>query len=476
MKNVFEILWRLAVLSLPWQTRWFWDAELVGWPWEQGRISIYVSWFFIFLVAYSGFRRSKSSCHEPGSPFVLAPKRRGLRANVSRVLTPRFGVAVLLVALSIIATRLDLDSLRAVGVWWGNVFVLALFVWSLRKNDVRFQQIAVWLCISLLPHALLGMWQFVNQEVIASTMLGIASQVPSSLGVSVVESDGVRTLRAYGGFPHPNIFGGWLVMGSLAAIWLATRTASVAIRYRWTLIGSLYASVLVLTFSRSAMLAFGVATCVFLFCNLFTIVNRLQKRAVIFSTLFILAIFGATIFLQNELIITRVRGDSRLEMKSIESRVESGEAFVEVFHDRLWIGTGPNAELKVLAEREGITTASAPLEPPHNVYLLALVNFGIIGTTLIILIILSFRTSIRNPSEWILNRVQDDTLIRDSLPAGRQARLRRLGMTMLIIPLLIIGLFDHYPWTLWSGQVFVALTLLGTFGNIPREEELANST
>ena len=41
---MFELLWRLSILTLPFQTRWFHDASLAGWPWEQGRWSVYVSW------------------------------------------------------------------------------------------------------------------------------------------------------------------------------------------------------------------------------------------------------------------------------------------------------------------------------------------------------------------------------------------------------------------------------------------------
>ena len=41
--TIFTWLWRVALLLLPWQIRWFVGVELVGWPWEQGALSVYAS-------------------------------------------------------------------------------------------------------------------------------------------------------------------------------------------------------------------------------------------------------------------------------------------------------------------------------------------------------------------------------------------------------------------------------------------------
>lgn len=46
----FAIAWRVTILALPWQTRWFLDAQLAGWPWEQGRVSFYLSWIPLLLT------------------------------------------------------------------------------------------------------------------------------------------------------------------------------------------------------------------------------------------------------------------------------------------------------------------------------------------------------------------------------------------------------------------------------------------
>ena len=101
----------------------------------------------------------------------------------------------------------------ATAQWWIHFFLLTVFAWTLIRARVSSRTVATWFVISLLPHAFLGIWQYASQEIVAMTWFGIAAQDPSVAGVSVVEAGPMRVLRAYGGFPHPNIFGGWLAMG-----------------------------------------------------------------------------------------------------------------------------------------------------------------------------------------------------------------------------------------------------------------------
>src|SRR5690349_8627644 len=46
-----EWSWRLALLALPWQTRWFSEGPMLGGlPWEQGRWAFYLSWIPLGLT------------------------------------------------------------------------------------------------------------------------------------------------------------------------------------------------------------------------------------------------------------------------------------------------------------------------------------------------------------------------------------------------------------------------------------------
>jgi O-antigen ligase len=105
----------------------------------------------------------------------------------------------------------------------------------------------------IIPIAL-GWFQVLTGGSSESTLLGIADKDAQTLGVAVVETDDGRTLRAYGTFPHPNIFGGYLAVGVIALAWL-TRFAKSKREIALMLVGSaVLGSTLIVTFSRSAWL------------------------------------------------------------------------------------------------------------------------------------------------------------------------------------------------------------------------------
>ncbi|MBU0540091.1 hypothetical protein KKC31_00300, partial [Patescibacteria group bacterium] len=76
--------------------------------------------------------------------------------------------------------------------------------------------------------------------------------------------------------------------------------------------------------------------------------------------------------------------------------------------------------------------SDAPLESPHNVFLLALINFGIIG----------FLSSV-----WIFCLCRRFVIRHSSF----------------VIPLVVLALFDHYLWSYWSGQTLSAIGFLLVF-------------
>ncbi len=52
--------------------------------------------------------------------------------------------------------------------------------------------------------------------------MSIAFQQAGNLGTAVIEFVDGRFLRVYGSLSHPNILGGWLVLGLVAVIFLYT--------------------------------------------------------------------------------------------------------------------------------------------------------------------------------------------------------------------------------------------------------------
>ncbi|MFA5935955.1 MAG: O-antigen ligase family protein [Patescibacteria group bacterium] len=416
MNKIWNILWRLAVLSLPWQTRWFADASLTGWPWEQGRVSLYISWIPLVLTMIIG--------------ALLF--RRGTKRPLP--IRPLIALAGLFIV-TIIATQLDSSALRAVLQWWVQIGLLIGFAWTMRRSSVSWMSFAAWFVIALIPHAALGFIQYATQHVEGSTLLGIAPHFPETPGTSVVEHGMYRVLRIYGGFPHPNIFGGWLALGVVTSLLLAAKS-EVKTRALFPILAAPILSVaLLFTYSRSAWVAI-VAGVLVLFVHL-----ARSKRV---NQFFILACAASLLaivivgFPQRDHLLARSNMASRLESQSVSARVESLRSGWTVFRSHVLFGTGPNAELHALAETISSEKTERPLEPAHNVFLLALAELGVIGMLLLLTTIVLARVTVRPFST--------------------------VSFTLIfLVPLFVIGMLDHYPWSLWAGESLVAMGfLLGT--------------
>ncbi|MHB8830580.1 MAG: O-antigen ligase family protein [Patescibacteria group bacterium] len=480
-RKAYEIVWRLAILSLPWQTRWFVDAQLVGWPWEQGRISIYVAWLPLVATIILGIFQPKRAL-----PFSF---RRNL-----------FWLIAALGACTIIAAP---SPATAAIQWWIQVILLAAFFVTLFRTKVEPTKVAFWFVLSLIPHALLAIWQFATQTVIGSSWLGMASQNPANLGVSVVQTSVGRFLRAYGGFPHPNILGGWMATGLIMALWfnitpLKLRGGKGVI---W-LIEGLFTLALFYSFSRSAWLAAAVGLVAFSLLSFSRMresskINKSdgsppsalnlrgddKKRWLSFAIPIIL--FVTLTIVHRDLVLTRadVQG-SRLEQKSILTRIQTLRDGIGVFQAVPLFGTGPNSELPVLAslkkhwiEEDAIRIAAlgqfpghpnswnadeyvrsrmaaiGPLETPHMVWLLMLVNFGIVGSLFIFGFGLYLLQTLLN--KW------------SSLDTHNKILL----VTLISCQLILVTL-DHYPWSLWSGQTLSALVVFAILSAVDKTADL----
>lgn len=409
LRVAWDVAWRLAILSLPWQMRWFGDASLAGWPWEQGRASVYVSWFVMLAAIVLSFMRQRPSLSKKEIRILVV----GL-----------FAFAVLCVA----GTGFDPTALRAAGQWAAQVLLLVCFGFSLWHSGVTRRQIATWIVISLAPHVALGYWQYAIQKVVGHPWLGMATQLPEQPGVSVVEHGAYRLLRMYGGFPHPNIFGGWSAVGLLLSVWLAATSDSRWRALAWSFASAAISVALLLSYARGAWIAAAVGIVAMLW--------HFRKTQFVFVALAAsLLAAGVVGYSQRDHILSRFDRTQRLEAKSLDDRASSLTFGLELVIRHPVFGTGPNAELLDAAHRLSVPMAPAPLEPPHNAALLALANLGIAGFAGLLFL------------AWLFVRFL----------RGQPDRAFPLAA---LLTLAILGLFDHYPWSAWAGQTLVMSTIL----------------
>lgn len=227
-------------------------------------------------------------------------------------------------------------------------------------------------------------------------------------------------LRPYATFAHPNLLGGYLSV-TLFLFMAKMRKNRVSIFYDSVMI--FLGIALLLTMSRAAI----VVTSLLFMCRYAFIIRDTPRR---FAKWIVVATFFAIIVSLFFVLPLRSTDESIL----VRANLNSAAIRVIANHWVFGVGLG-NFVLALKGIGSGVFFAT--IQPVHNVYLLALSElgfvgiFGFIGVSLVL-----WRTIKYN----MLRSNKDASLYGASLIA--------LG---------VIGLFDHYMWTLQQGQLLVSV-------------------
>lgn len=406
-----DVLFLMAVFFLPWQTQMILTTATVsGEPSAYGVFGIYV---VEAMIVFAFFLR--------GRRHTVPQIRRINQAFYFFLATAFFS--------------LGFTQVEWVG-WFQMVHLVsaAMFFSLLTDDRTRIHQVLALFLLGLIVPVLFGWYQVLHGSSPASTLFGMGSKDAATPGVAVVESETSRLLRAYGTFPHPNVFGGYIAFGIVALAWL-----SRFMRSRRQLAGALFASVLlgatfIVTFSRSAWLSLLVA-CLFLIAFMLWQRRIPPRRAIPVMALGLASILSTIIVFHSQ-VFSRFDPSQRLEVISIEERASQYQMFGEVFATAPLFGVGPSAYTFIL-ERLDPGYPVWSYQPIHNMYLLILAELGLIG-----ILALGYSIFTINPFA--------------------NASLREAGTLFACaigILLFVIGLFDHYLWTLWPGLALASVTL-----------------
>jgi hypothetical protein len=268
----------------------------------------------------------------------------------------------------------------------GMLFVMLLY------GPLRMYGIVLSFGLGMTIQAGIGIWQFLTQSSVSIPILGLVDHQASTLGTSVIDTvTSGRWLRAYAGFPHPNIFGGYLVVSMFLLSLI--RHISHEMHHRIGLDVLMYLQLIALftTFSRSGWIGFGVIV----FSNaLFISYKHAQNQfddwarsllSHVVVPVLLMLVLGAMYF---PLIATRA-GDTQLASTSVSERMSGYKEAVYVLASHPWIGTGIGNYTATLAElfpgREGWM-----YQPVHNIGLLLAAELGIIGMTIFVLVLIAF--------------------------------------------------------------------------------------
>ena len=318
-----------------------------------------------------------------------------------------------------------------------RLFLLALFfVYVL--NEVRgLKELILPVSLQIAIQAVVGSGQVLMQKDLGLQALGEFHLDPAWKGVSIVWTEGLRSLRAYGLSDHPNLLAGCMAFGlALIAGWSMHEEGNRRILAAGVFITGMVG--LLLTFSRAGWLALGTGL------GFLAVGALVKKDRPAFSSLvgLILAalIVLAPYLVQNaSLIGVRLnRGGSLAaapaEVQSLGTRVLLNQAAMQLIEANMMrgvgLGTFPQA-LRVLYPE-----FPTDYQPVHVAWLEAMAETGVIGGTI-------YAVALGAP--WLAMWIQRKRL--NFTP-------ELIAASAVLLAVTVVGLFDYYTWLLQAGRLW----------------------
>ncbi len=429
-ENALKFFLAVFFFLFPWPTVWLYmEQAFNGQKWEYGTLGFYLSEILIWLIFVCFF-------------FLFMKKlaRRGKKKfsfTADRLLALAAFLFVAYGAASVFwAIDLSLALRHALYVIEGFLLFFILLIGPMSWiNQMK------WFAIGSVVPSILGIGQFLSQSTFSFKWLGLVSHPVWELGSSVVGSAQVgRWLRAYGSFSHPNMFGGYLVV---ALLFTGILIYSVKIeRHRAALLGVylLQLTALFFTFSRAAWISFAILTICLVVVGIQRFSAQAKKRFTFYIAI-VLIMISILFGLYHSLVRVRTLADSRAERLSISQRIDGyGRAFV-IFGDNAMLGTGiGNYTLALYRYWPG--EPGWAYQPVHNTVLLLIVELGLVGYALFVFLLLSM---------YLFNL---------SYSRQREQSIKiLLFLTILLSPILIVSLLDHYLFSSFFGIILCAIYL-----------------
>ena len=404
------------VFLLPIQTVWLWRVPIIeGAKWQYGTIGLYgtdvvlLLFFSVWLVGM--FRASRKSFFSSCISFhsnrtskkghsVIPEQQSGRGIVWFDIPDALLFLMLFLAGLSVMWAH---DPFLAAYTFGNLLFAYGVFRMA-RSLSVRERYVVIsLLVIGALLESLLGIWQFLSQSSFASSLLGMSGYEPWRAGVSVLKNESGRWLRAYGTFPHPNIFGAsvgtaLVLLCSLVAIPGVRSQRDTAQQRRarhcgrvwdirkmnpslvWagvTVSVSVLVLGLILSFSRTAWVGTVIGLCVLGLAVFLRGTLGMRRRFVkTVGAILIAACVFAGVF--HEVVFPRFESSVIESEGSVVDRVallrQAGSIIRQ--HPLLGVGVG-NYTLAAMNQYPDIFVWD--VQPVHDVFVLAFAELGIVG-------------------------------------------------------------------------------------------------
>jgi hypothetical protein len=334
-----------------------------------------------------------------------------------------------------------------------QVVLAALFAIVVACSGPPARWIAAVLIAGMVLHGSIGGLQVMRQGAIGLHMFSEFTLDPAQSGVSVIQAGGVSWLRAYGLSAHPNMLAGFLVTGLLATCawivvgrgWRRWLACAIFVFALWMLL---------LTFSRGAWIGLAAGMLVLLPVLARYHLQTINRRHTL-VVLLLAAMLGVAFFVMyRPFLLARAGvGAEFTEVQSISQRVLLNHIAQEAIREYPVLGVGSGnfpwyASHYLFFRTEYDLTG----DHVHQVFTSAQAELGPPGLVLLMLIlVLGVEAALRHPTEEV------DSASRYALLAG-------------VIAFAVIGLFDHYTWSMLHFQA-LWWALLAAGGRVTMERK-----
>ncbi len=284
--------------------------------------------------------------------------------------------------------------------------------------------------------SILSIWQFAKQSSVGGLwyFFGERSFNASTIGISTVNLN-EQLLRPYGAFPHPNVLAFFLLMTIIFSIIRIPYEKKTYGRSFLIFLTILSSTALILTFSRVSIFLFIL----FLFYVIYT-KGKTNARYYLFGMLglFIFLLFRLPTILSVEFLFRGI--DFRQELLIQSFTILSSNLYFGIGLSNFFVHQAPLIE----------TISPIIFQPPHNIFVLALLSLGLLGF-------------------WIFPYIF--YLSHSSLFAKLQTTKGKLkdfhkSVLFILLAIIIVGMFDHFFLTLEQGQIMLALILGLSFSRL----------
>ncbi len=293
-----------------------------------------------------------------------------------------------------------------------------------------FHSFLLLLALTSVFQVILEIAQFIKQESLGLKFLGESTFSVVDPGIAKISLLGHLLIRPYGTFLHPNILAGFLALSFFIFFYSYRRQLFHVEHKTFHFLMALLLAGTLLTFSKTAILASIMA--LFVLCstwnkNTEASVKSFKKEKVFhvehISLFILIAVFILELFFQSYSYI----------QQSYSERVNLLPFTWEIIKNHPFLGVGPGQFVYNL-----MNNALFPLwqyQPIHNVFLLILSEFGLIGSIFLALFLKGI---------WKF------------VPRGTIEYQFTLALIMLLF---VFSLSDHYLWDMYPVQMLFWITL-----------------